>query len=261
MAEARYDTIGKAYNTTRKADPYLASRIYELLDPVRDGLYLEVGCGTANYLTALAQKGLRFYGVDPSAVMLEKARAKDNDAVFVQGIAEELPFQDRHFDGVTAIVTMHHWSDLSKGLSEIARVLKPGGSLVCFSFTPEQLKGYWLNHYFPGTMDNSSKVTPGIEEMFRDFREAGFKRMIYENYSVHEGLQDHFLYSNKNHPEQYLIPEIRNNASSFTVYAHQEEIAPGLESLEADIGSGKIWEIIKSHPGEEGDYIFYKATV
>ena len=88
---------------------------------------------------------------------------------------------------------------------------------------------------------------------------AGFSSVSTEKYFVHDDLQDHFLMSSKYKPERYLIPEMRNNTSAFTVFADQDEVNAGLKALEADINSGKINEIIQSHENELGDYLFFIA--
>src|ERR1044071_1699671 len=232
MEQILYDTIGKAYNTTRCADPYLAGRLYELLSPSHSGLYLDIGCGTANYLTALAGKGVEFYGVDPSETMLSEARKKKNGAQFFNAKAENLPFDDAMFDGCTATFTLHHWTDKLKGLKEVNRVLKPGAKMVFLSFTEEQMRGYWLNHYFPEMMQRSWELLPDFEGMQQLLNDAGFRLAAIEKYFVQEDLQDHFVYSNKHHPEQYLRPEIRQNASSFSAFCSPAELASGLLALE-----------------------------
>ena len=254
-----YDTIGKGYNATRCADPFIAERMYRLLNPKTDGLYVDIGCGTGNYLKILSEKGLKFYGVEPSTLMLNEAKAKINDAVFIQSKVEELPLPDSMFDGATAMFTIHHWDDQTKGLKEISRVLKPGARLVMLSFTPEQLKGYWLCHYFPKTMENSFKVTLPLQDMKQLFLYCGFKSVTEELYFVKPDLRDHFLYSNKFRPKHYLIPEIRNGASSFTVYAEPGEVEQGLVELEKDIASGKINDVMQSYENEIGDYLFFVA--
>lgn len=259
MAEIIYNSIGKNYNTTRTADPYITDRMYELLAAMPGGLYIDIGCGTANYLTALSKRGLNFVGVDPSEVMLQQAKAKKNNAEFIQAKAEQIPLPDTSFDGATAMFTMHHWDDIGKGLSEIKRVLRPGAHLACLSFTPEQLRGYWLHHYFPKMIERSMLTIPSWADMEVLFANAGFSEVTTEPYFVRDDLQDHFLYSNKNRPEQYLIPEIRNNASSFTVFSDPEEIKAGLLSLEADIDSGNIKDIMRDYENDLGDYLFIKA--
>src|SRR5688572_7818509 len=121
-----YDTIGNNYNTTRKADPFIAGRLYELLQPVSNGQYLDIGCGTGNYLTALSEKGLRFYGIDPSETMLQEAKAKNKQATFIKASAENIPLDNDSIDGAIGTFTMHHWDDIGKGLAELYRILKPG---------------------------------------------------------------------------------------------------------------------------------------
>lgn len=254
-----YDKVGKGYNTTRNADPYLTSRIYELLTPITGGKYLDAGCGTGNYLQALVNKGLDMTGIDPSELMLAEARKKLPNTKLEQTGAEHLPFADDTFNGATATFTVHHWTDLQQGLNELYRVMQPNSNLVMLSFTPEQIMGYWLCKYFPITMQRSSEVVVSIEDMTAMFKRAGFSNIATEKYFVHEELTDHFLYAHKNHPERYLDPTVRNGASSFTVYADNEEVEHGLIQLEADIHSGAIEEIIKEYENDLGDYLFYQA--
>jgi len=260
MTTPIYDKIGTNYNNTRTADAYIASRLYALLAPVKGGRYIDIGCGTGNYLRALTDMGVIFTGVEPSAVMIEKARANNPGTELVQAKAEHIPLPDNSFDGGMGTFTVHHWDDLIQGFKELNRVLKPGSNFVLLSFTPEQLQHYWLYHYFPNTMQRSSEVVLSIPEMTNVFEAAGFTNVITEKYFVHEGLTDHFLYSNKYKPERYLIPEIRNGASSFTVYADQPEVDKGLMALEMDIQSGRIKDIIQSYENELGDYLFYRIT-
>ena len=255
-----YDTIGQGYNTTRKADLYLTERFYELLSPIPGGIYLDAGCGTGNYLNALSKKGLQFYGIDPSETMLIEARAKNPGTEFVCCKAEGNPFEDNFFDGVTAILTLHHWENISKGLTELCRVLKPGAKFVSFSFTPEQVRGYWLAHYFPVMIERAANVVPALDEMEKMLLDAGFSSVVFENYFVLPDLEDHFMYSCKHSPERCLIPEMRKNTSGFTALANKEEVEQGLLMLEEDINTGKIDSVIKSYENNLGDYLFISAN-
>jgi ubiquinone/menaquinone biosynthesis C-methylase UbiE len=254
-----YDKIGQGYNTTRKADPYLANRFYELLGAVDDGEYLDAGCGTGNYLAALGAKGLSFHGVDASELMLKEASLKNPGLKLYNSKVEELPLESEYFDGATAILTMHHWRNLDRGLEQIYRVLKPGGRLVAFSFTPEQVMGYWLAHYFPKMIERAAAVVPGIGELETLLLETGFKAVEFDNYFVLPDLEDHFMYSCKHAPERCLDPEMRKNTSGFTALADTEEVEQGLVQLEEDIRTGKIDEVIRSFNNELGDYLFVVA--
>ena len=86
---AKYDKIGIGYNQTRRVDPHLAERVYALLEPKKEGKFLDIGCGTGNYTQALAKKGLDLIGMDPSSEMLGKARNRSDQIRWLQGIAED----------------------------------------------------------------------------------------------------------------------------------------------------------------------------
>lgn len=257
---ALYNSIGTEYNSTRRADPYLTERIYEHLNVELSGKYLDIGCGTGNYLKALTDKGVNIIGVDPSEVMLKQARLKNPTSEIIQGSAENIPFPDNTFDGAIALFTFHHWLDKQKSLHELNRVLKPGSHLVFLSFTPEQLEGYWLCHYFPEMMKTSMTIIPDLVGMEKILSEANFKIYQSEKYFIKDDLQDLFLYSGKHFPERYLNPVLRKNVSSFSAFSNEEEVASGLIELEKDINSGKINSIINQYENDLGDYIFINAV-
>jgi ubiquinone/menaquinone biosynthesis C-methylase UbiE len=259
MSEILYDSIGKKYNTTRSADPYLTGRLFNLLSPKEEGHYLDIGCGTANYLTALSKYKLKFTGVDPSETMLGKARDKGNHASFVCAHAESLPFADNTFDGGIATFTLHHWTDKKKGLEEVNRVLKYGSRLVFLSFAGEQMRGYWLNEYFPKMMKQSWELLPELPEMEQLLNDTGFQLSLTEKYFIHDELQDHFLYAHKRQPERYLDENVRQNMSAFSAICTPEELKNGLSKLEADILSGRIKDIMDQYENDKGDYVFLVA--
>ncbi|RYZ50905.1 MAG: class I SAM-dependent methyltransferase, partial [Sphingobacteriales bacterium] len=255
-----YDSIGREYNKSRRADPYLTTRVSLLLQARKEGRYLDLGCGTGNYYQALLAQGLQVIGVDPSVVMLQQALEQCPEGQFVKAAAEDLPFPPASFDGVLALFTFHHWTNKEKGLAEVARVLKPGGRFVCLSFCPEQMKGYWLDEYFPEMMERSWALAPEKPVMERLLIDAGFKIVFTENYSIQEDLTDHFLYAGKHHPEWYLDPGFRENTSSFRLLADSDELEYGLHRLEKDIRSGKVKEVMDSYANDHGDYLFYIAS-
>ena len=61
MSTPIYDKIGSNYNSTRRADSYIAGRLYELMVTDKEGSYIDIGCGTGNYLGALSAMGLWGY--------------------------------------------------------------------------------------------------------------------------------------------------------------------------------------------------------
>lgn len=98
---------------------------------------LEVGCGPGHLSTRLARRGLAVTGVDLDPAMVERAKenaGRGSDASgapsFLVGDAASLPFPESSFDLVVSTFSLHHWSDPAKGLAEIGRVLRPGGTAL-----------------------------------------------------------------------------------------------------------------------------------
>jgi ubiquinone/menaquinone biosynthesis C-methylase UbiE len=257
--DAIYDTIGVDYNATRKADPFIAHRLLHFLEPKPGKVFLDIGCGTGNYTIALANEGLTIVGIEPSVEMLAKARLQDDQVRWMQGTAELIPADEDSFDGVIATLTIHHWSDLSRSFKQISRVTKPGGRLIIFTATPEQMEGYWLNHYFPDMLRSSMGKMPSMERINEALATSGFKISSTEKYFVHADLQDNFLYSGKHNPSRYLGEKIRRGISSFAVMAGTKEVTSGLLALRRDIESGHFETIRNTFDDSQGDYIFIVA--
>lgn len=254
--EVKYDKIGLDYNSTRKADPFLTEKIIEHLSHVEGGIYLDIGCGTGNYTHELNKQGLQLIGIDPSAKMLEQAKLKNYNIDWRMGTAENTDMPHNFADGVIGTLTIHHWTDLQKGFSEIQRVLKPQGKVVIFTSTPEQMKGYWLNHYFPKMLRDSMLQMPSLKRVEEAMLQGPLQILGIDKYFVQPNLQDKFLYCGKHSPELYLNRQIRNGISSFSSLANRNEIEQGLIALKKDIESGMINKIIDSWRNNIGDYLF-----
>ncbi|WP_350293967.1 class I SAM-dependent methyltransferase [uncultured Croceitalea sp.] len=252
----KYNSIGIDYNLTRKADGYLTEQLLYHLNPTQKGSYLDIGCGTGNYTIALHKKGFRFIGIDPSELMLEKARKKCNEIEWLVGSAEKTGLPNNSVDGIIGILTIHHWKDLKKGFSELHRVLKPNGTVVIFTSTPKQMKGYWLNHYFPKMLSDSINQMPSLHAVKTVMKESGFKVSKIDTYAIQPDLQDKFLYCGKQNPELYFDKQIRQGISSFSSLANRDEVEKGLSELKTDIDRGKIASVMKSYENNFGDYLF-----
>ena len=108
------------------------------LDLQSDVTVLDIGCGTGTALRFAAEKVVNgsLIGIDPVPRMVEIAREQTNDhpaanrITFQEGSAEDLPLNTNVADFVFAFDSIDHWTDLNRGLSEVLRVLKPGGTLV-----------------------------------------------------------------------------------------------------------------------------------
>lgn len=103
---------------------------------------LDVATGTADLAVELASLGpAEVVGVDPSEGMLALGREKvaarglEGRVTLTAGASERLPFEDGAFDGATVAFGVRNFEDRRAGLSEMARVLRPGAPLVVLEFS------------------------------------------------------------------------------------------------------------------------------
>jgi demethylmenaquinone methyltransferase/2-methoxy-6-polyprenyl-1,4-benzoquinol methylase len=119
---------------------------------------LDVACGTGDLAIELARRvgtGGEVIGSDFSEEMLERARAKAPGLAWEWGNALELPYASGRFDAATVGFGARNFSDLERGLAEMARVVKPGGRVVVLEITtprkPPLSTFYrvWFDHVVP----------------------------------------------------------------------------------------------------------------
>src|SRR5688572_11785909 len=114
-----------------------ARRIIEGLDPKPNERILDVGCGDGFYLHLLSNLGipLKLYGsdFDQNALKSAKIVLKNYRITLKPGdLMKKLPFNDNYFDKIVMSEVVEHLPQDVKGLKEVKRVLKPGGT-VCIT--------------------------------------------------------------------------------------------------------------------------------
>jgi len=104
------------------------------VSPGHGELILDVGCGRAIDGARLLEGGAQVVGLEPSRVMLVRAKEylSENGAhvVLAQGIGESLPFKSHSFDKVMCKGALDHFMSPGKMMEEVARVLKPQGEMI-----------------------------------------------------------------------------------------------------------------------------------
>jgi SAM-dependent methyltransferase len=138
--------------------PYLARYLDDL--QVEGRRVLEIGLGFGTVGQILAARGARYTGADiaagPVAMMRDRLRwlGRSDEADAVQASALELPWQDGTFDVVVSIGCLHHTGDLPQAVSEVFRVLVPGGTAFVMLYNAhsfrqlvvvrrERLRAFW----------------------------------------------------------------------------------------------------------------------
>jgi SAM-dependent methyltransferase len=137
----RYDALSRLL-----LSPFLARIAADVAAAAPDGArVLEVGCGPGHLSTRLARDhGLEVTGLDLDPAMIARARANTDRAgnrggprpSFLVGEVAALAFPDQSFDLVVSTLSMHHWADPAAGLTEIGRVLRPGGRALIWDLRP-----------------------------------------------------------------------------------------------------------------------------
>jgi ubiquinone/menaquinone biosynthesis C-methylase UbiE len=100
--------------------------------PAESGAALDVGMGGGRLVEALDSRGWHVSGTDASAAMVELARVRvpSRADALSQAPIEQLPFADASFDAVAALGVLEYSADVGEALRELARVARPGGTVV-----------------------------------------------------------------------------------------------------------------------------------
>jgi ubiquinone/menaquinone biosynthesis C-methylase UbiE len=166
------------------------------LEPGMD--LLDVACGTGNATIPAAQAGARATGLDFSPDLLEIARERGSDAMvevaWVEGDAQDLPFDDASFDRVISTFGHMFAPDHKRTAEEMLRVCRPGGTIAVACWTPEGAIGRMFRTVAelvpppPGT----PAILWGTEEHQRELLGDGeFERreIVWEDESVESYAQ------------------------------------------------------------------------
>lgn len=155
---------------------------------------LDVGCGGGFTCEFMARRGATVTGIDLSTDSIEtaKAHAKENNLTinYQTGSAETLPFPSGSFDVITCVDVLEHVPDLERVLSEIHRVLRPGGFFL-FDTINKTFKSrvvmIWmleriLGDIPKGTHDWNMFITP--ERMRQSLKNAKFSDVELAGFDV-----------------------------------------------------------------------------
>ncbi|MFN4122370.1 MAG: bifunctional demethylmenaquinone methyltransferase/2-methoxy-6-polyprenyl-1,4-benzoquinol methylase UbiE [Flavobacteriales bacterium] len=162
-----FDNISPSYDKLNRSlsfgiDVLWRKKIKRILKKKRPASILDVATGTADVALELsALKPEKITGVDISEGMLAVGREKikrrnlQEKIVLLKGDSEDLQFPDNSFDAITVAFGVRNFENLEKGLAEMQRVLKPGGTILILEFSQpkifpiKQLYHFYFSRFIP----------------------------------------------------------------------------------------------------------------
>jgi SAM-dependent methyltransferase len=227
MSATVYDEIGTGYALARKPDPRIAETIWAALGDARN--VINVGAGAGSYEPC----DRSVLAIEPSETMI---RQRPSDAApCVQGKAEALPAETGSFDAAMAVLTIHHWSDWRRGLSEMRRVARQ--RVVLLTFDPEATHFWLTDDYFPEIVTLDRGRIPPLADVVDAL---GAQDVV--PVPIPRDCTDGFLGAFWRRPVAYLDPDVRRSMSCFA----QIDARRGLAKLRDDLRTGR-WHARNAH--------------
>lgn len=121
-------SFGRAADVYEAARPSYPREAVDWLVPASARRVLDLGAGTGKLTRMLVERGLDAVAVDPAPEMLEQLARRVPGVETLVGTAEDVPLPDASVDAVT-VAQAWHWVDAARAVAEVARVLRPGGTL------------------------------------------------------------------------------------------------------------------------------------
>jgi demethylmenaquinone methyltransferase / 2-methoxy-6-polyprenyl-1,4-benzoquinol methylase len=214
----RYDLLNHLLSAG--VDIYWRRKAINILRPLRPRLILDVATGTGDFaVEALSLKPEKIVGVDISEGMLDIARKKIREKglseriSLMQGDSENLPFPENMFDAVIVAFGVRNFENLARGLTDMFRVLKPGGKAIVLEFSkPDRfffgkfftlyfkyivpVVGRLISHdrsaydYLPESVDAFPRGQTFLDIMAKaGFRETTCQRLTFGICSIYTGTK------------------------------------------------------------------------
>ncbi|HEY7256264.1 MAG TPA: methyltransferase domain-containing protein [Solirubrobacterales bacterium] len=231
MDAPAYDRMGIEYAQVRRADPRIEAAIHAALGDA--GTVLNVGAGAGSYEPADRE----VLAVEPSPVMI--AQRPPGAAPAIEAVVEDLPLADDSVDAVMGVFTMQHWSDIGRGLAEVARVGRDRAVFVTLDI--DVAESMWLGaDYLPEMIEADRRDFPSLEQLA-----SALPGLVVNEIPVPSDCRDGFCIGLWSRPEAHLEPRVRRASSTW------HRLDPGvveraLGRLAADLENGE-WDRRHGH--------------
>ncbi|MGB3305282.1 MAG: class I SAM-dependent methyltransferase [Thermomicrobiales bacterium] len=230
---AQYGAVGDAYvKSTGHATGNDLARMVEVATPTSADILLDIATGGGHVARTFAPHVSHVIASDLTPEILQHAAAffKELGLTNVEtriADAEELPFADASFDIVTCRIAPHHFPRPDRFVSEVARVLRPGGRFVLIDSTvPEGEAGVFFNR-FEQLRDPSHVRSLTIPEWESLISTAGLALATVESFTKRHDFDDWTARSRMSEPDKATLEAMMLAASDETQASHNAEIANG----------------------------------
>jgi len=165
-----YDMVADTYDyhydhrRGRKYHTHLSNHLMKALP--EGGNLLDIGCGTGLFVEKYIQHGGQGTGLDLSEKMVAKARHRCPDCEFIVGTGEKLPFGGCSFNAVSSVLVFSYVRDPAAMLSEVYRVLEPGGSVALCTL-------------------GRKLITSGIPSLYKIGEKIRIKHVVMKDFGEH----------------------------------------------------------------------------
>lgn len=182
----------------QNVDADVGARFGAALGQAARGRLIDIACGPGVVTAALAPNAASVVAFDATERMLEKAKARCAKAglgnvEFKSGDAEHLPFPDAQFDGAVTRAAIHHFADPQRAISEMFRVLRPGGVTVLADvISSEDASESRLHNAIERLRDSSHVRMLQASELDSAARRAGFRDLEAASWDMNRELEEWF---------------------------------------------------------------------
>ena len=176
---AMFDGVAKNYDRANDLLSLGSARAWrkavaKLVNPQSGQTILDLAAGTGASSVAFVKEGVRVVAADFSTVMLEEGKMRHPEIEFVFADATKLPFKAEEFDTVTISFGLRNVENTELALSEMFRVLKPGGKLVVceFSTIPNRFLHSLYRFYLKNLLPRISALVSKTPEAYSYLAES-----------------------------------------------------------------------------------------
>ena len=222
-----YDRKRHNYLSVRRSDPRLFTYITSGLHGMKT--VINVGAGIGSY----EPEDKYVVAVEPSANMRNK-RLEVGRNPAINSFAESLPFDNESFDASLAVLTIHHWQDIEKGLTELKRVTRK--RIVILTFDPYKLDVFWNIEYFPLVVEVERNRYPAINLIKNIIGHTPRITNIKIPFDCTDGFQEAYY----GRPEYLLKKEVRQSQSAWSFISKALE-SRYVANLQKELSNGE-WE-------------------